>query len=341
MSFAQALSLDHHENLAHEDLTRACPGPIGLLVNPRTSTGPRNRTTIEALAQRLGAIDTSMTRRDDPGGSHALSRWYRSGIRTVAVVGGDGTLLNVLTAIAQAGLTQLVDVALLDGGSLGLVARLLGARDSWRRVLGIDHLSRSISYAPVRLPTFSIDGRLGFVAGLGVVAAVSRDFQHGRRTRDSVLRYAAARLSSAALGRHSGSSLLQGYSGKFEVDGRDVPGKHWLGAMLTSLPQLSRQWPRSNGAGPLCTVAMRDNSGPTVRPALRDLFAGRWDGEVQSGEHVTFTSDEPYDLLADGDIVRVFDSVTIRPGPVFHGWVPQADQHEWHRRGAPTHPLAP
>lgn len=298
------------------------PGSVALLVNPTTTTGPRDIAVLHEIAKRLGAVDLAMTHRDDPGGATLIERWYRRGVRAIAVLGGDGTLCSVLTAVHRAGRTNDFDFVLLDGGSLGFAAKMVGARDAWRRVLGSDSCSEPIHYAAAPLPTLSTDSGLGFVVGAGAVASVSRDFQRPRRTRTAVLGYAVARIAGALCGGSS-LSLLDGYRGALAYDGDRVPGDRWLGVFVTSLWQVGRGPRPTLRFDHLQSLALRVGSGASALPRLRDVIAGRWTTEARTAREIRLESTRPFDVLVDGEIQEVKQSLTVYRGPTFRAWFPR------------------
>lgn len=298
------------------------PGGLALLVNPTTTTGPRDIARVDELAQRLRAIDVAMTRRDDPGGVSLIDAWYRRGVRSIAVVGGDGTLGNVLTGLHRAGRTHQFDIVLLDGGSLGLVATMLGARDAWKRVLGSGDREGAIRFAPAPLPTLMTSAGLGFVVGAGAVASVSRDFQRPRRTRGQVLSYAVGRIAGALCGGAS-VSLLDGYQGGLAYDGNRSPGERWLGVLVTSLWQVGRGPEPVLRFDGLRTLALRVEAGVAARPRLVDIVAGRWTAETRDAREVRLEASRPFDVLVDGEIHEVGHSLTVQRGPTFRAWFPR------------------
>jgi diacylglycerol kinase family enzyme len=308
---------------------KAKPGRMALLVNPNTTTGPRDLTVIQSIASRLGAADLALTCRDDPGGAHVIERWHRQGIQAIAVIGGDGTLRDVLNAVHQAGRTKDFDIVLLDGGSLGLVARMLGARDAWRRVLPAGERSEPVSYEAIPLPTLVTETGLGFLVAAGAGASVSRDFQRSRRTRSELLSYITTRVLDAARGEDS-VSLLDGYHGALAFDGSVAQAQRWIAVFITSLPQFGGQAPRTVQEGSrLHSLAFRFDKGAQAAPRLRDVFTGRWTSETRKSENIHFESTRPFDVVLDGEIRELSSSLTVRQGPTFQAWVPRSNRWAW------------
>jgi diacylglycerol kinase family enzyme len=294
---------------------------MALLVNPNTTTGPRDIAVIRRIAARLEVLDTEFTCLDDPGGAHAIERWHRQGVEAIAIIGGDGTLRNVLNVLHQSGKGRDFDVVLLDGGSLGVVARMLGAKDAWRRVLSSGDRPASVRYRPIPLPTLTTEGGLGFVVAAGAGATVSRDFQEKRRTRSELLAYIGTRVWEAVRGIDS-MALLDGDHGALTLDGAVVPGKHWIAVFVTSLPQFSGYSPREVWEhGHLHSLGFRFKQNAHLTPRLRDVFTGRWTRETRKAHEVRFDAPRSFDVILDGE-VHVQTSLTIHQGPTFQAWVP-------------------
>jgi diacylglycerol kinase family enzyme len=301
---------------------------MALLVNPNTTTGPRDMALIRRIAARLEVLDTELTCPDDPGGAHAIERWHRQGVEAIAVIGGDGTLRNVLNVLHQSGKARDLDIVLLDGGSLGVVARMLGARDAWRRLLPLHDRAEPVRYRPIPLPTLATEGGLGFVVAAGAGATVSRDFQQNRRTRSELLTYITTRVWDAARGVDS-VSLLDGYHGALAFDGAVAKGNHWIAMFVTSLPQFSGRSPREVWEdGHLHSLGFRFKQKANVAPRLRDVFAGRWTSETRKSREIRFDAPRPFDVILDGE-VRAQSSLTIHQGPTFQAWVPLSARFAW------------
>lgn len=315
-------------NLAQPNPARPNPGRMALLVNPNTTTGPRDRSVIQNIAVRLGVLDVETTCPSDPGGAQAIERWARLGVQSIAVIGGDGTLRNVLNALHQAGRSKDFDIVVLDGGSLGVVARMLGARDAWRRVLSSNDRSDPVHYRPIHLPTLATEGGLGFVVATGAGASVSRDFQRHRRTRSELLGYVTTRFWDAARGVDS-VSLLDGYHGAVVFDGAVAPGKHWIALFITSLPQFGRRsTPTTPASCQLHSLGFRFERTAQAAPKMRDVFAGRWASQARKSQEICFESTRPFDVVLDGEI-RALHALSVRPGPTFQAWVPLSSRWAW------------
>jgi diacylglycerol kinase (ATP) len=92
-----------------------------LIVNPASRTGARRLRKAEATFRALGVhCDTVTT--DSPGHGADLARQLASGYDAVFTLGGDGTAIEVIGALANGG----PPVGVLPGGTGNIVARTLG-----------------------------------------------------------------------------------------------------------------------------------------------------------------------------------------------------------------------
>jgi len=92
-----------------------------LIVNPASRSGARALRKAEAAFRELGVqCDTRTT--DSPGHGADLARELGSGYDAVFTLGGDGTAIEVIGALANGG----PPVGVLPGGTGNIVARTLG-----------------------------------------------------------------------------------------------------------------------------------------------------------------------------------------------------------------------
>src|SRR5450756_279188 len=92
-----------------------------LIVNPASRSGARALRKAEAAFRELGVhCDTRTT--DSPGHGADLARELASGYDAVFTLGGDGTAIEVIGALANGG----PPVGVLPGGTGNIVARALG-----------------------------------------------------------------------------------------------------------------------------------------------------------------------------------------------------------------------
>jgi diacylglycerol kinase family enzyme len=162
-----------------------------LIVNPAaTTTAPRMRDVLEhALASDLKLEVVATTHR---GHAHELAeRSARDGMDVVVVLGGDGTVNEVVNGLLHSGPTpHQPAVAIVPGGSTNVFARCLGVpRD---QVEATGQLLDALREGRRRAVSLGMadDRWFTFAAGLGldadVVASVERHRSRGRTSTPSL-----------------------------------------------------------------------------------------------------------------------------------------------------------
>ncbi|PKP74470.1 MAG: hypothetical protein CVT84_08285, partial [Alphaproteobacteria bacterium HGW-Alphaproteobacteria-6] len=109
---------------------------LGLISNPLSHAVARRGAVLEAVAAALPAA--RFLRLDDFAAlDRAVAAMAAAGVTRIAVEGGDGTLLAVLSAALApgAGFARPPEFAVLPGGSTNLAARVLGLRSANPAVL--------------------------------------------------------------------------------------------------------------------------------------------------------------------------------------------------------------
>lgn len=152
---------------------------IGIIFNPHSRSNRRN----PGRASRLGFIV------GDKGSCHAtqkpedvedLARHFKERqIEVLGISGGDGTIHTVLTTFLKVyGETPLPQVALLRGGTMNNTATNLGIYGTPESILSkliLNYHAGSLSTTDLSL--LEINGRYGFIFGMGVVTRFLHEFE--------------------------------------------------------------------------------------------------------------------------------------------------------------------
>jgi diacylglycerol kinase (ATP) len=153
---------------------------IGLVFNPRAGRNKRDPGAPLRLARQLGDHGVVVAPRSLDELFRAAEDFRRQKIDVLGIAGGDGTNHVTLTGFHQVyEATPLPTVALLRGGTMNTVANAL--RLPRGRTEGLlDSLVRRYLETPT-LPsveqwTMDIEGKLGFLWGLGVIPAYLREY---------------------------------------------------------------------------------------------------------------------------------------------------------------------
>ena len=278
-----------------------------LVVNPMSRRGLRRREAALAAFAEAG-VEVREVTTSHPGHAREVLEARTETWDAVFVLGGDGTVMEVVGALAHSG----IPVGVLPGGTGNLVAGVLGIP------LGTMAAVRSLlsgeegRFDLGRLPD---DRYFTFAAGVGVDVAMVERTPNRRKRALGILSYAAS-ATRAALGGELVHVTI-------DVDGKRIDAKAVL-AMVAN-------------AGSI--LGGRFSIGPDVKPddgeldlclfmpeRTRDVLSLFWRllrGDFSPHPSMTFArgrrfrieSDPPVSVQADGDIVgRTPIEITVAPG---------------------------
>lgn len=153
---------------------------IGLVINPRAGANRRDPTTAARLARQLGDRGVVAMPNSLDELARAAENFRRQKIDVLGIAGGDGTNYVTLTHFHEVyGSEPLPTVAFLRGGTMNTVANSLGLPQGRPEGL-LDRLVRRYLETPrltvVEQRTMNIEGKLGFLWGLGVIPAYLREY---------------------------------------------------------------------------------------------------------------------------------------------------------------------
>ncbi len=180
-----------------------------LIANPAAGGG-RGRTIGEAALKALGraGVAAELHLTEAPGHATALAAdALRSGCETLVVCGGDGTIREVLPALAH----SKVPLGLLPFGTANDLARALGVPRRLERALGVLTAGRSSAIDLVRAG----DALFSTVAAFGFDAQISEAMRQGQTPLRGTAGYLYATLGH--LFRFTAPAVrLEGEFGVFE-----------------------------------------------------------------------------------------------------------------------------
>jgi diacylglycerol kinase family enzyme len=299
-----------------------------LVVNPKaTATTERQR---DILTRALGSdlkVDVAETAHRGHAIEHAMQA-AQSGLDLVVVLGGDGTINEVINGLLGSGPwrgpdTDAPALAIVPGGSTNVFSRSLGiARDP---VVATSELLEALRAGRSRrIGLGRVDDRwFSFTAGLGIdadaVRRVERARAKGRRPTPS--RYSRATLRALlAMDRRHGSLTL-------ERPGHDPEDGLFLGIAANTAPWTYFRskpivlTPDASFEGGLDLISMRRMgllrtawaaSGMLTEDGLRDTRSSRIYRDLTEFRLVSST---PVHLQVDGDYIGEREAVTFRAVP--------------------------
>ncbi|HET9809026.1 MAG TPA: diacylglycerol kinase family protein [Candidatus Limnocylindria bacterium] len=282
-------------------------GPFLLVANPAAR---RARRRLAVAAQALGAegarVDVATTER--PGHAAEIVRARASGYEAVFTLGGDGTAMEVVGALAHSG----IPVGILPGGTGNLVARALGFPIATRRAAAT--LPRG-DVADVDLGRLASGRCFAFSFGVGVDARMIHDTPPVWKKRLGILAYAyVAFRASLRNTRFRVRATVDGEVLEREAAAVMVAN---FGAVLNDLIVLGPGIARDDGKLDLCVFSPASGweAVSIAWRLLRKDFRPHRAITYRPGKRFRIECDPPQDAQADGELVGTTPlELTVDPG---------------------------
>lgn len=155
---------------------------VHIIANP-VAGGGRGKKMASALAETLKVRGLTVTLFETTRAGDARAEAARAQAEVLAVVGGDGTLNEVLNGLPEGSEAA---IAICPVGTANVVARELGMRSR------PDAVAAAIEGNATRLMDIGLQGERRFLlgAGAGLDAAVTKAVQEGRGRKSSLLKWA-------------------------------------------------------------------------------------------------------------------------------------------------------
>jgi len=282
-----------------------------LIVNPASRCGVRDLARVEAALAALGV--THDTRRTTgPGDAGGMARAAATAYDAVFVLGGDGTIIEALGALAGTA----VPVGPLAAGTGNLLVRALGIPLDPARAV------RALCGGRVRaidLARLASGGHFAVAAGIGIDVRMLERTATWHKRRLGIGAYVVAG-AGAAIG-----AAVRGerFRARIEVDGavHEVEALSILvanvGSVLSGVITLAPDARPDDGALDVAVYSPR-SLGQAVRVAWR-MLRGRFpdDGltSFYRGRHIRVVAEPPRRTEADGELLPVGAlEATVLPG---------------------------
>ena len=286
--------------------TGAAPPRVLLVVNPAARRGARVRE--RALrAFRAAGVECDVFLTERPGQARETVRARAADYAAVFTLGGDGTAMEVVGALAGSG----VPVGVLPGGTGNLVARSLGIPLDVRRAVAT-LLDGDV--ADVDLGRLPDGGCFAFAAGIGIDSAMIEHTPPALKRRFGVLAYVLT-ATRAVLQRDR-------FLARVTVDGRTVERMASavmvtnFGTVLNQLLTLGPDIRQDDGLLDVCVFSPHG-----VRDAVRVLwrllrkdFRSDPCMSYMKGATIRIETDPPHMAQADGELLdRTPLVITVEP----------------------------
>jgi diacylglycerol kinase family enzyme len=304
--------------------------PMAVLVNPRAGTMQMTLKECTRLQDLLGAWCWNQTGSSDEEFQEVVERWAHMDIRSLAILGGDGTVQLALSALQRWWPVHRAwpELVLLDGGTMGLLAASTGARDGWRRLLRGVEQGREASWKWYPMGRMLMNDRPLTTLCIGAPARISQAFQQeGAGNRAHVLPYTAGLLHRALRGDAEVRSLLDPISVQVRQHGELI----WDGPIsmlyLTSFAPVARLWrtDAEQTAGMHLVIVPWSQSHPVS--LFSKLFADRSRSDrrasrVWSSDALTFRFERQVPLMYDGELATLGPVLDVQLQSTLGVWVP-------------------
>jgi len=299
---------------------------VAVLLNPRSGGGAFDERRIEGLRAIAGSRAVLFVTEERELVQAVAEGVLERGVETVGVIGGDGSVSGVLTALRNAyGPAPLPHIALLRGGTMNTIANSLGVRrgkpeDLLRRLLATP------TTPLIERNTLVVENRLGFLFTGAVMVGFLRALyasEHGDRGPLGALKLLARGSFQTFAGGELLSTMEHPLVATLRVDGEQHPQRRYsvLGAATVEQIGLGfRPFPRAAEGrdqfqlfafhGPLQALARQL---PRIR---RGLPIQKGMGFDPLARHLVIeTAGEPIPYALDGDIFEAGSKLSVQAGP--------------------------
>ena len=279
-----------------------------LIVNPASRRGSRHRQSVErAFRGTSVVVDVLATER--PGHATELVRQAGTAHDAVFVLGGDGTVMDTVTALAGTGRP----VGVLPGGTGNLVAGMLGVPKNPARAV---HALLSGEWVMMDLARVTGGGRyFAFAAGIGIDAAMVTETSSIWKRRLGVLAYVWS-ASRAVLRRREFGFVA-------DLDGRLFDARASLvmvvnsGSLFRGTFHIGPEISSNDGMLDLCVFSPNNLADVVsiVRRAWRKDFRPHRRMHFMKARRIRLDSQPPRVVQADGDEIGVTPiEIQVVPG---------------------------
>ena len=296
---------------------------LALILNPHAGAGFDAADVAQFAAQLQGHGPLHISSSPDEL-CRRVDGLRRAGVDEIAVVGGDGTLSSVVSALidvhgADAALPALVP---LRGGTMNTICNALGVRGGrpqrlLTRALTSQHRTRQVA-------TLQVGPRHGFLFGTGVMSSFLAEYYAAGGNRPGPWTAAALLgrgvLSTLAAG-DLGRRLARPVRGQLLLDGELQPHDNFVALGAGTVEQVGL------GFRPYANATQRNDafrylafpgSLPQLALALPALHRGRAGGPTHLGwtrQLALRGFEQPLRYFIDGELHRAQDPLTVGLGP--------------------------
>jgi len=282
------------------------PRDVLVIVNPASRRGRRSARRAVAALERSD-VRCTVVYTEHPGHARVLAAEHGAAHDAVCAVGGDGTIMEIVSALAPNG----PPVAIIPAGTGNLLARALGVPLSPERAA---RMLLDATEARIDLGRLADGTRVAIGAGVGIDAAMIATTSSTWKRRVGVIAYVVTGARHALVRRR--------FTATISVDGVAVTRTASsvlvanFGALLNGLITLGDGIRYDDGMLDVCIFDPR-NTLDAARIALR-LLTGRAGSDPAMaylrGREIVVSTEPPLPAQADGELIGATPfAVSVEP----------------------------
>ena len=301
---------------------------IGLVWNPRAGQNRRDPEGAKRLQRRLGDHGVVAAPQSLAELSRVAEDFRKKEIRVLGIAGGDGTNHVTMTGFREVyGEDPLPTLAFLRGGTMNTVADALGVPRGKTEGLLDRLVVRCLeSDLPTQArPTLDVDGKLGFLWGVGVLPAfLQAYYDTGAPSPWTAVKTLTRAVGSALVGGELAKKMTRPVEVSMRVDGEEVAARSYLAVAAGTVADLGL------GFRPFHLAPSLDDrfhllsihASPTqVVADLPRIRRGKPMGDGHSTDRgvkvaTVRVAGDSMSMMIDGDMLTIpRNEVTLRVGP--------------------------
>ena len=300
---------------------------IGIISNPHSKLNKKNperHNYLSYIAGKEGFVAVTKSLEDLEKVALDLKE---SGVKIIAINGGDGTIAHTLTAIIRAWKgAPLPQIALLRGGTINVLAQNLGIHGTPEEILFrlIEGYSRGALTRSTKIHCMHVEGVYGFLFANGTCANFLEEFYKNKSGKLGSVMLLLKVVFSRFFNKEFFLSIAS--LAKTEVWNQDkivLPQHDSLSTLAATIPRMPlgpKLFPKAGKEGEeiqcISYVCSPDKS---LFPVLKDVLLSpnrQTDVKIiSSGRSLTIVTSIPVRYSLDGELYPKCEKVTLELGP--------------------------
>ncbi|MEW6080178.1 MAG: diacylglycerol kinase family protein [Thermodesulfobacteriota bacterium] len=215
---------------------------IGLIFNPYAGKNKKNPRLEDELRGILGDHGQFVRTDDKESLVRAVQDFHKKNVDIIAVSGGDGTLHQVISVLAEVyGDQPLPKFGFLRCGTMNTVSKSIKFKGKSTEILG--HIVKTHvaggSFGYFDQPTMRVNDRYGFMTGAGVVARFLQVYYSAKKPGPVHAAGMVAQMIFSAVCRTGyNRKIFSPIKCRMTVDGREIPQDEYLYILACTIREL-------------------------------------------------------------------------------------------------------